>query len=222
MALIDNWTDLKVNYQDAQWTGNRRFVEIDNGDGTLSFKDLTNYTNTDEDSTFFGATDANQMNRAMNQIANSVIDIERSIIDKIYPVGSIYMSVNNVNPDTLFGGTWVRIQDRFLLAAGNTYSAGATGGSANSTLIEHSHDFGRQTENNLKCNLWGVSAGGATATGYSKMAKEGTTATVRYISATSDKSGYRWLSNTLKEGDGDGTGKNMPPYLTVYVWKRTA
>ncbi len=55
------------------------------------------------------------------------------MLDTIYPVGSIYMSVNNVSPSTLFGGTWEAIQDRFLLAAGSTYTAGDTGGSATHT-----------------------------------------------------------------------------------------
>lgn len=51
-----------------------------------------------------------------------------------YPVGSIYMSVNSTSPATLFGGTWERIQDMFLLAAGSSYSAGSTGGAAAVTL----------------------------------------------------------------------------------------
>ena len=55
--------------------------------------------------------------------------------DTIYPIGSIYMSVNNTDPGTLFAGTtWTRIQDTFLLAAGSTYTAGSTGGSATVTL----------------------------------------------------------------------------------------
>lgn len=235
MGLINDWTDLKVNYQDAQWTGNRRFVEIDNGDGTKSFKDMTNYINTDEDSTFFGASDANQMNKAMNQIANSVIDLEGDIADKIeadminkfYPVGSIYMSINSTDPQSLFGGTWVRIRDTFLLAAGNTYPAGGSGGSPNSVLIEHYHKFGKRTENNIACQVWGVTNGGSTAIGYNKMApKANETVSSRYIPATAVTSSkdYRWLSDTLPAGvkNEDGTGRNMPPYLTVYMWKRTA
>jgi hypothetical protein len=52
----------------------------------------------------------------------------------IYPVGSIYMSVNNVSPETFMGGTWEQIKDTFLLSAGDTYTAGATGGEATHTL----------------------------------------------------------------------------------------
>ena len=49
------------------------------------------------------------------------------IRDFIYPIGSIYMSVNNVNPTTLFGGTWVQMKDKFLLGAGDTYENGNIG-----------------------------------------------------------------------------------------------
>ena len=39
------------------------------------------------------------------------------LIDKTYPVGAIYMSVNNTSPSTLFGGTWVQLTDTFLYAS---------------------------------------------------------------------------------------------------------
>lgn len=51
-----------------------------------------------------------------------------SIIDMVYPVGSIYMSVSSTSPGTLFGGTWEQLEDRFLIGAGTNHNAGATGG----------------------------------------------------------------------------------------------
>lgn len=56
-------------------------------------------------------------------------DIPR-IIDMVYPVGAIYMSVVATSPATLFGGTWQQLKDRFLIGTGDTYSNGATGGAA--------------------------------------------------------------------------------------------
>ena len=53
-----------------------------------------------------------------------------------YPVGSIYLSVNNTNPGTIFGGKWEQLKDRFIVGAGNSYSVNSTGGSSN-----HRHDF---------------------------------------------------------------------------------
>ena len=65
----------------------------------------------------------------------------------IYPVGSLYWSSKSTNPASLFGGTWVQIKDRFVLACGDTYtSSGATGGASSVTLSvsnmpSHSHSF---------------------------------------------------------------------------------
>ena len=56
------------------------------------------------------------------------------LLDLIHPVGSIYWSTNITSPETLFGGTWEQIKDTFILAAGDSYSAGSTGGEANHTL----------------------------------------------------------------------------------------
>ena len=50
------------------------------------------------------------------------------VFDVVYPIGSIYMSVNNVNPATLFGGTWEKIEGKFLLGASSGHSLGETGG----------------------------------------------------------------------------------------------
>ena len=63
-------------------------------------------------------------------LSNQISNIKSTIFDDIYPVGSIYMSVNNTNPSNLFGGTWTQLKDRFLLGAGSTYTNGSTGGSA--------------------------------------------------------------------------------------------
>ena len=114
-----------------------------------------------------------------------------------YPVGSIYMSVISANPGTLFGGTWERIQDMFLLAAGTTYSAGSTGGEATHTLTvdeipSHSHSYRDQGS---------------------------------YSSWTSSSSGdlnYKPVSGTTGSTGGGHAHNNMPPYIAVYVWKRTA
>ena len=70
------------------------------------------------------------------------------IVDLIYPVGSIYMSIESTSPAELFGGTWEQLEDRFLLGAGSEYSrlsghdknAVAIGGSADAIVVEHNHE----------------------------------------------------------------------------------
>ena len=79
----------------------------------------------------------------------NVIDptFKTALLNFCYPVGSLYWSSKSTNPASLFGGTWVQIKDRFVLACGDTYkSVGATGGASSVTLSvsnmpSHNHSF---------------------------------------------------------------------------------
>lgn len=125
-----------------------------------------------------------------------------TILSKVYPVGSIYMSVNSASPATLFGGTWERIKDQFLLAAGDKYAAGKTGGEATHTLTENEIPAHRHS-------IWFPNAGGEQS------------AAIGYPEAGSKNTWYAEASKTAGAGGGEAHN-NMPPYLSVYVWKRTA
>lgn len=125
-----------------------------------------------------------------------------TILSKVYPVGSIYMSVNSASPATLFGGTWERIKDQFLLAAGDKYAAGKTGGEATHTLTENEIPAHRHS-------IWFPNAGGEQS------------AAIGYPEAGSKNTWYAEASKTAGAGGG-AAHNNMPPYLTVYIWKRTA
>lgn len=139
-----------------------------------------------------------------NEIKNKVDTKYLSdIMNLIYPVGAIYMSMNNTNPSLIFGGTWEQIQDKFLLAAGNTYAAGATGGEAEHTLTidempSHSHEAGGNSTN---------SSGHYFSTG------------VNAAHYTGGKT--VWWFDTSMTGNSQ-PHNNMPPYLVVYMWRRTA
>lgn len=60
------WTNLPTDYTDATFTGLRKYIPIENNDGTTSFQDVTVYEN--KEKSFFGAGDANKMNEAINQL----------------------------------------------------------------------------------------------------------------------------------------------------------
>lgn len=141
-----------------------------------------------------------------------------SIVDAIYPVGSIYMSVNNANPGTLFGGTWEQIEDTFLLAAGQNYIAGDTGGSATHTLTKEELPVEHMT---LR-NLYNVGNGET----ISIMAQTGTDGNVVPDSAITLNAAHVSAATTAHATvytyGGNQAHNNMPPYLAVYVWKRTA
>lgn len=143
----------------------------------------------------------------LNEEGNLIYDAERAeilraeeergtlgVVDIIYPVGSIYMTVNDVSPEILFGGSWERIEDRFLLAAG-AISAGNTGGAESYDLSIDAHKHTISTFDNVKF------VSGAYTDGTFDIP----------ITGTTEKSGS--VSKTIP---------TMPPYLAVFVWKRTA
>ena len=136
-----------------------------------------------------------------------------SIFDAIYPIGSIYMSVNSTDPGLLFGGSWTPIQDTFLLAAGTSWAAGSSGGSKDAIVVSHSH-----TPMNTSNQFVSIGSGSG-AVGVSKVAN-GSNST-NYFLRVANSDGMARSSTTGSTGD-SGTDANMPPYLAVYVWQRTA
>ena len=140
--------------------------------------------------------------------------LDKSLIDMVYPVGSIYMSVNAADPAALFGGTWEQIKDRFLLAAGDTYTAGATGGEATHTLTVdempshyHNEQVGDESEQQVIHSL-------------KRKEKNGVNSGV-VIESSWKSTGLGINIGTAHTG-GSKPHNNMPPYLAVYMWKRTA
>lgn len=132
----------------------------------------------------------------------------------IYPIGAIYMSVSSTSPASLFGGTWEQIQNRFLLAAGSSYAAGNTGGEATHTLTEsempsHTHALRANTS-------WGENEALAPWAQYfgSNILYD-----VGASGGTITRSYYAEVAQPVGSG---AAHNNMPPYLVIYVWKRTA
>lgn len=180
---------------------------------------------------------------------NGLIDYMRTNIipsivalDSIYPVGSIYMSVNSTNPTSLFGGTWIRLKDTFLLASGDTYSADsdtyitAQHGSADATLPQHTHTITASSASAGTHYHWvyqgshlmgnppnagGYFAKSAYASSHYSFALD---RDAGMYELSTDKTGAHThtITATAANAGENGTGKNMPPYLAVYVWKRTA
>lgn len=143
-----------------------------------------------------------------------------SIFKKVYPVGSIYMSVNSTSPATLFGGTWTQLKDRFLIGTGSTYSNGATGGEATHKLTpaempSHAH-IQQATEAYTSWARKQVQIVGSTSSGSKQDVS--TVAT----SGTLNAAGVYASAVYTQQNGGDGAHNNMPPYLAVYMWKRTA
>lgn len=116
-----------------------------------------------------------------DEVTDTIADLAANftILDALYPVGSIYLSTRSTNPGTFLGGTWAAIQGRFLVGQSSTYPAGSTGGSA-------THNHGKSPTDNI-----------TTASGVSGS----------YVIGT---------GNYVKNAS------SLPPYLSVYMWERTA
>lgn len=137
----------------------------------------------------------------------------RAMMQQIYPIGSIYISMININPGVIFGGSWTEIQNRFLYAVPTTSTSGTTGGEASHKLTvaempAHGHTFNGGFSWN-----WGDSG-----------------ATESYRNAGNMSSGGPggWNCLTTRRWGGvNNTGStqahnNMPPYITCYAWYRYA
>lgn len=135
---------------------------------------------------------------------------EVNVAQLVYPVGAIYMSTVATNPSTLFGfGTWEQITDTFLLAAGSTYAGGSTGGEATHSL----------SQAEMPAHYHTIFAGNPSGPYYT--AEIGFPAIMTSNGANVTKSWGAEMCRTADKGDGEAHN-NMPPYLAVYVWKRTA
>ena len=172
----------------------------------------------------------NQNNRTRTGAVLEASQIH-NLIDVVYPVGSIYMSVNTVSPSILFGfGVWEKIEDKFLLASGTTYANGSTGGSADSVVVSHNHTQKSHTHSPYSQKRFIVVGDGAdwTYTGKVKIRTDGSGTAYYYPHSNSDTGGIgesiemAGASPIINSTGEDGTNKNMPPYLVVNIWKRTA
>lgn len=145
-----------------------------------------------------------------------------AITNALYPVGSIYMSVNDTRPETLFGGQWEQIRDCFLLGCGDKYENGISGGEAEHTLTSsempnHTHSA---TTNTTGAHRHGYNGWWTFGAGN----KEGAVAHSRLVDGERfdpfNSAGDHSHTVTVN-ATGDGQAhNNMPPYFTVYMWKR--
>ena len=137
------------------------------------------------------------------------------LLNKIYPVGAVYITYNNVNPGTFLGGTWERFgQGRTLIGEGTgddgstsmTYSANSTGG-------EYKHYHAVQVGYTI---MYGAVTNG-------NETKAIMVATTKKINK-SIESGFKDISSYASARSSTGTTSNsstVQPYITVYFWKRT-
>lgn len=181
-----------------------------------------------------------------------------------YPVGAIYLSMSATSPQALFGGTWAKLEGRFLMCSDSSHAAGTTGGSNDAVVVSHTHSGESDTDGS---HTHSISGGGHSHSGstssegrhnhsagsqafmtssgrfgygsgsFSAPAPSSTinvtenagshshSVTVNTSSShshTMTSAGGHYHNLTIDSAGQSGTNKNMPKYITVNAWQRTA
>lgn len=149
-----------------------------------------------------------------------------AIFNALHPVGSIYINATNAtNPGTLLGfGTWTafgagRVPVGF--DAGNPLfdTAEETGGSADAITVSHTHTFSATTSSNGAHSHFinGYYPGGDSVSGFQSLANASNP-----VNTDTQGAHTHTVSGTTGSTGSSGTNANYQPYITVYMWKRTA
>ena len=166
--------------------------KLDNAVGSL--QNLT----TGEKQNLVGAV--NEVKSQVTQLNSDLTNSNKLLFDRIYPVNTIYISISSTNPSTMFGGTWVSWGSGKFLVGVNTSSSyfntvEKVGGSTDAVVINHAH---------------------TTTVKYATDGATGGTA-ARCVGSGTNKSTN--IASTSSTGE-NGAGKNLPPYITCYMWRR--
>ena len=126
-----------------------------------------------------------------------------AVVERDHPVGSLYISENATSPAELYGGTWERIEDRFIMGASDTYPAGSTGGSATHTqtvgeMARHSHTMD-------------LSNAGIDDNEYEYT-----------VSYSRNKKITIAATRALQANGGNNPMNILNPYYSAYIWRRVA
>ncbi len=239
LNIGDNFYIIATDVPDYWWDGNQKQrLETQK-------VDLTTYDQT-----------ITELQSDVTRINNDLSGkLQKSILDKCYPVGSIYMSVNNVNPGTIFGGTWERWGNGKAVIGvdendGNFNTVGKTGG-VKVVNLNHSHSVNGHVHSTGNHVITVAEMPGHTH----KLAGDGSAVIIggSVYNSTLHDNGFNaysggWWNHTNKstggiESTGGGSAhnhgntgsagsttdaqlstavNNMPPYITCYMWKRTA
>jgi hypothetical protein len=138
----------------------------------------------------------------------------QSVVRALHPVGSIYTATVSTNPATLFGfGTWTQFAaGRMMMGAGGSFSPGTTGGSNDASVVSHTHTATSTDSGHVHSGaLQTFSAGGQNASG-----------APNFINNINTGTGFANITTTVNATGVSGTNANLPPYIVVYMWQRTA
>jgi hypothetical protein len=148
----------------------------------------------------------------------------QAVAQVLFPVGAIYSATVSTNPATLLGfGTWTAFgAGRVLIGAGTgggaTYTAGSTGGSKDAITVSHTHTATSTVTDNGHAHYVGNTGSGIGNAGGGQALRQNTT---KDQPTTTEVTGIS-VSTSVSSTGSSGTDANLPPYVVVYMWQRTA
>jgi len=169
-----------------------------------------------------------------NTTAIATTAFVQAAIALLYPVGSIYTNAtSSTNPGTLLGfGTWTAFgAGRVMVGfdSGNSLfdTAEETGGSADAITVSHTHSFsattGGQSTDHTHTEGSHNEFGSTSSTGSGLQSNDGVNSLgKRYLTSGTSNDHTHSVSGTTGSTGSSGTNANYQPYITVYMWKRTA
>ena len=136
-----------------------------------------------------------------------------AVVERDHPVGSLYISENATSPAELYGGTWERIEGRFIMGASDTYPAGSTGGSATHTQTEnevgsHEHTISTPSYGQILYGGSGVSEGISGR------------ALVSYNTGNNAADAMPFIAR--KSYVAPNPMNILNPYYSMYIWRRVS
>lgn len=147
---------------------------------------------------------------------NVVFYNKQEVFLAVHPVGSIFLSTDGTEPAGLYGGTWEQIKDVFLLGASDTYPVGSMGGEEKHTLtVSELPNINGSVEFQSNGNSQGIINGADGSFSFGQMS----TGAFRPNNRVDSEISYRQFKMSFGS---DLPHNNIPPYYSVYIWRRVA
>lgn len=137
-----------------------------------------------------------------------------AVVERDHPVGSLYFSETPTSPAELYGGTWERIEGKFIMGASDTYPAGSTGGEESVKLTRENIPILPTRKGVAAINTVGSAI---------HVPQWGWIYTATQVANSDGYNSYtaQWDNVGTEDADMQNVN-NMPPYYSVYIWRRVA
>lgn len=143
----------------------------------------------------------------------------QAVVQVLFPVGAIYTATVSTNPSTLLGfGTWTAFgAGRTIIGNGGGFTAGNTGGSADAIVVSHNHTATSTVTDSGHSHTGAYLSGGQNTGSGSPPAVN-----TPNVQPTGTSTTGITVATSIASTGSSATGANLPPYIVVYMWQRTA